>query len=74
MVGLMLLYGFSPIEACWADTELILDGLRVPPIEVMPPPRPDMAAGAEPPIATGLRAVPLYDMLKEPDVVPLLDM
>lgn len=70
----MLLYGFRPIEACWADTELILDGLRVPPIEATPPPRPVMAAGAEPPIGAGLRVVPLYDMLKEPDVVPLLDM
>lgn len=70
-------YGFKPIEACWADTELILDGLRAPPIEATPPPRPDMAAGVEPPIppiGAGLRPVPLYDMLKEPDVVPLPDM
>ena len=65
------------MEACWADTELIPEGLRAPPIEATPPPIPDMAAGAEPaipPTWAGLRPVPPYDMLKEPDAVPLLDM
>lgn len=77
MLGLMFPYGFRPKEACWADTEFILDGLRGPPMEATPPPKLDIGAGAEPPIpptGDGLRPVPLYDMLKEPDVVPPLDM